>query len=640
MRLHRAPGLGAAFLALPAVLLAGHNVWTNAGPEDPVIQSLAIDPRSNMNLLAGTERGFVFRSGDGGATWAEILDAGALNTIPALLIDPDDSQTYYAGTYRYEGTGPGRLLRSTDGGRDWTPASDGLPPSRGVWALASQGHDLYVGVDAGLYKSSDHGSHWFASFTTEGIGAIGVSPTSPKVVIGSSYGVYYSEDAGKTWSSSNLRKPVRQIAIHPQNPAIVNAVAGDPAELYRSVDGGATWLPFAFSDAWSVAYDSASPANFYILGDTLFRETSSGFEVVATDMVTTFGREKKPLVADPRDPTVFYAFGFGLLKSSNACVVWSETTAGMLDDLWASCVAIDPSNPSTIYVGGWDWPEIHRRRDADAWDGLYSDVLFGVSALAVDPTESNRILAAGENMQLSEDGGRTWKDTGFIPLGSYVSILYDASHPATVYASSDGLVMRSDDHGETWAISTPPYPSVGGPLAIAQTTPPLVYAATFQGVYRSIVGSDAWYPLAAVPGTESPGNVLLRAIAVDPQHPSTLYVGAGDGKLWKSDDGGSHWTASHPAGTSVASIAIDPADSSTVFAATDSGVSRSDDGGQSWNDWNEGLGGRGVNQLLIAPNGRSFYAVTDSGVYERSQCGSRTSRDIPVCQGPITLSPR
>src|SRR5438034_770926 len=108
------------------------------------------------------------------------------------------------------------------------------------------------------------------------------------------------------------------------------------------------------------------------------------------------------------------------------------------------------------------------------------------------------------------------------------------------------------------------------------------------GLSRAEAGVDVWT-------TNGPEGGSIRALAIDPQSPATLYVAVqGDrvySDLYKSTDGGGSWTAANtglPA--TYGALAIDPQTPTTLYAGTSSqGLFKSTDGGVSWAAANTGL---------------------------------------------------
>jgi hypothetical protein len=109
--------------------------------------------------------------------------------------------------------------------------------------------------------------------------------------------------------------------------------------------------------------------------------------------------------------------------------------------------------------------------------------------------------------------------------------------------------------------------------------PGVLYAATAQGVYRSLNHATNWSAF-----NSGLTNLSARALALDPGSPPTLYAGT-DGGLFKSVNGGTNWTAAQDGlgeSNTVYAVAIDPSSPATVYAGTDGGLFKSDDGGDSW----------------------------------------------------------
>jgi photosystem II stability/assembly factor-like uncharacterized protein len=127
----------------------------------PRVRALAVDPQSSATVYAtlSSSQGFVYKSIDGGETWA--ATGAALNdgNVTALVVDPQSSATLYAA-----GLSRG-VLRSDDGGTTWRAMTVGLT-DLAVEALVidrATPTTLYVGTRrGGVFKSSDGGNSWSA----------------------------------------------------------------------------------------------------------------------------------------------------------------------------------------------------------------------------------------------------------------------------------------------------------------------------------------------------------------------------------------------------------------------------------------------------------------------------------------------
>src|SRR5262245_38166815 len=100
-------------------LRAGANVWTSLGPQGRQVTAIAIDPQNSGTVYIATGAGLL-KSGNSGASWSA-LNPGPPCCISTLLIDPQTPSTIYAVTLDRN------VVKSTDGGRNWSPVNSGLP---------------------------------------------------------------------------------------------------------------------------------------------------------------------------------------------------------------------------------------------------------------------------------------------------------------------------------------------------------------------------------------------------------------------------------------------------------------------------------------------------------------------------------
>ncbi len=106
-------------------------------------------------LYAGTLEG-VFRSRDGGATWAQISPPGSheIHEIESLAVDPDNADIVYAGTWHLP-------WKTTDGGKTWHNIKQGLIVDSDVFSIIvdpEHPHTVYLSACSGIYKSENAGA--------------------------------------------------------------------------------------------------------------------------------------------------------------------------------------------------------------------------------------------------------------------------------------------------------------------------------------------------------------------------------------------------------------------------------------------------------------------------------------------------
>jgi photosystem II stability/assembly factor-like uncharacterized protein len=249
----------------PPVLFAGSSgqglfrsqdngsTWTTLKADLPpgiTINSIVLDQTQVGVMYLGTDAG-VFVSTSNGDHWqsaSQGLPTGADGNVTALIINPDDAKTLYAGT-AHKG-----VYVSHDAAQSWSPSAQGLPTGVSVRTLMAEikgdAIRLFAGLAGmGVYASSDNGATWTASTTGLPAGIDGLSllqqPSNPGgLYLGTSAGIYHSTDDGATWkaASAGLGEPVPQVfAIALNNQQVQYLYAATSTGVYRSADGGTIW---------------------------------------------------------------------------------------------------------------------------------------------------------------------------------------------------------------------------------------------------------------------------------------------------------------------------------------------------------------------------------------------------------------
>jgi len=255
----------------------GVDVWTTTTTAIGRVYGMVIDEINPSTMYAcGLDQG-VFKTTDGGTSWAQINNGIQLITVQVIAISQNNPQ------YLYAGTAPGAnggVYRTTNGGGNWTLVNNGITESNiGIQALLVHPTDpniawvcVFDGVsDAvnGIYKTIDGGANWFPIIN--GIGtiknflALAMSPIDPNTIyLGSSFmvtgstgpsAIYKSTDGGANWvlSSNGLPtdpteiNPVRTLNVSSANPNVVTAglfmnTATLLGGFYVSTDAGANWV--------------------------------------------------------------------------------------------------------------------------------------------------------------------------------------------------------------------------------------------------------------------------------------------------------------------------------------------------------------------------------------------------------------
>ena len=272
----------------------------------------------------------------------------------------------------------------------------------------------------------------------------------------------------------------------------------------------------------------------------------------------------------PGATNTFYFGGVdgGIWKSTDYGIAWTNISDGSLpgDSNSIGALAVAPSNPNIIYAGTG---ESDIRGDFITGDGVFR----------------------------SDDAGKTWRAAGLADTHTISAIVVDPRNSDVVYASSMGHVFKpndergvfkSTDGGKTWQKSLFVDANTGAvDLVMDPKDPNTLYASMWQayrnawsmssggpgsGLYKSTDGGAHWTSVSRAPGF--PKGILGKmGVTVAASDPRVVYaiVQAKDGGVFRSADGGAHWTRTN-ADWSLRqrafyymAIFADPTDPNTVY---------------------------------------------------------------------------
>ncbi len=226
----------------------GGESWhqVNAGLWLQKISALAADPNNPETIYAGTLGG-LFKSSNGGASWTLVFDKGGAQSI---LINPGTPSTIQVGGILEEG-----LYRSLNGGNTWAKVGSG-ESIHDVRALAADPQvptTLYAGVGESpyFYKSVDGGTTWTATGNgLEGsIACIAIDPHNSSIIYAGSGWVFKSLDGGATFKkivAGLTSTTYRSLAIASDDSQTLYVGTGDG--VFKTVNGGSLWEPIGLDD--------------------------------------------------------------------------------------------------------------------------------------------------------------------------------------------------------------------------------------------------------------------------------------------------------------------------------------------------------------------------------------------------------
>ncbi len=329
---------------------------------------------------------------------------------------------------------------------------------------------MYVGTaSGGLWKSISGGIKWEPMFDKEltaSVGAVAIQQSNPSVIwvgtgegnprnsLNGGFGIYKSLDGGKNWKAMGLEKTrhIHRIKIDPTDPNTVYVGAigspwGEHPErgVFKTTDGGETWKKVLFVN------------NKTGVGDLVMDPTNPNKLIAA-------------MWEHKRDPWFFKSGGkgSGLYMTHDGGENWKKLTDedGLpKGDLGRIGIAIAPGKPNVIYAlveakknalyksedGGFKWKMINNKSDIGNRPFYYSEIY-------VDPQNENRVYSVFTFVNVSEDGGKNFKQL----MNAYGNDVTNGVHPdhhafwihpdngQFILNGNDGGFNISKDGGKSW----------------------------------------------------------------------------------------------------------------------------------------------------------------------------------------------
>ncbi len=522
--------------------------WLGNGPHRAMGFLLARDPKNPDVVLAASLGTGVWRSEDGGKTWA---DCGAKDLYSAdIRFDRAvPNRVYLCAVAATKMKLGGGFFRSDDGGRTWIPVADKSPheilqdPKD-----ASIFYALFGGST--VMRSVDACATWqpFADGlpTTDDckFDAIGAGPDFV-LVAANNRGAFYRLNAGATtwqpiariaWDKSDSHIPsapygmaTSSITVDPRNPD--HWFATDFMGIYQTWDGGKTSKPtprgIEVTVVHAITPDVADPATAFIgmadVGGFWSGDTGSSYTSYNIPMG---GANIKMISQSPADPNIVYAVG------SNGYGDWTSNQVFVSSDRgkhylrvpmagtgfpkgWLTCDSIvaDPKDPKTAYVtnshtikqddggvyktvdGGKSWTWMGQGLPDGKWY-FQSNIWVHGPELAAS-ADGSLIAISNQSHMINrfDPVDKTWKGSPIDSWGTFYSVVADETTSGRYYLGIDtdkGGVFRSDDSGLSWkrvfALSVQF-------VACDPKVPGRVAAGTRDGVILSTDGGAHWTPL-------------------------------------------------------------------------------------------------------------------------------------------------
>ena len=550
---------------------SGHiaQIWIN--PEDATHVRIAAQ---GPLWSSGGDRG-LYESRDDGQTWTNLLEIDEDTGVNEFVVHQDDPNHLVASTYqrrRHVWTlingGPGSgIHRSTDGGKNWTKVTAGLPQDHmgriGLAGAPSSPNLLYAIIEAndeekGVYRSIDFGQSFskrsdHITTSPQYYNELVVDPKNANRLYSMDTFTSVSEDGGATFTAlATDHRHVDDHALWINEEDTDHLVIGGDGGIYESWDRGQTFrhidnLPI--TQFYRVTPDNAEP--FYnVCGGTQDNNslcapsrTTVSHGITNADWKIILGGDGYKTQSDPTDPNIIYTqYQYGGLarydrRTQERLYITPKPKSGEPDYKWNwnTPLLISPHNPKRLYYAA---EKVFRSDDrGNSWRIVSPDLTRGLDRNALPVM------------------GRIWsvdaiaKNDSTSIYGSVIGFHESPLQADLLYAGTDdGVISVSSDAGANWrsvkSVRGVPEMSLVEDVVASQHDvnvayavfdnhkrgdyKPYVYKTTNQGrSWRSITGN-------------LPKRGTAHTIAEDHVDPNLLFVGTEFG-LFFTQDGGSSW---------------------------------------------------------------------------------------------------
>ena len=653
-------------------------VWQpTAGPPGGWVQALLTHPGASGRIYALLQSTGPFRSDDGGLTWRRI--ANGLPFVPAevrlynaLAVDPANPSLLYLGLGASGSPQLARVYCSTDGGTSWQPRGNGLPATEvnGLAVDAQRPQVLYAATWMGVYRSGDGGISWQPrGHAGNQVRAVAVDPANGDHLLVLVEGqVYASDDGGANWHLSSTGLPTSagvttspHIAFDPHAPGTVYLSGFIVQGVFRSTDGGATWVPLNDGleeyppTITAMALRPGPPAEVYAATMSgLYRLDGERWTHLSPNLSEPM-RNYPNALALGTTPAIFYlGYSHGVHRSADGGQSWTPTGPGLMSAR-VEALGVDPQNGQRVFAA--TGKRLFRSTDGgQSWTPVLPIETGAGLMITVDPRDPNHVYYGDDSisqpLRHSTDGGQTWSPVpgaDSLPRDVY-AIRFHPSDPQRLYlagpqnfgshTTAQG-VYRSTNGGQTWEHVETQLRALELAASADWTT---VYAASIGQLYRSTDGGDTW---ALAENGLPVGGRFIHALEAHPNSPNVAWVGMGGAGVYRTADRGATWQPMNDGlpGGYVTDLKVRAVNGAVVlYAATRHGVyvSRS---GRPWVPLGNGLPdfAQWTNSLAVAPSGRVYVGTDFGGVWtlqdEEGGAPADPCRGIPLGRGGIWIAP-
>jgi photosystem II stability/assembly factor-like uncharacterized protein len=549
------------------------------------------------------ERG-IYKTTDGGKTWEKSLFISDKVGFVDVAIDPQNPDVLYAASYdkwrnawHFEEAGPeSGIYKTTDGGKNWTKLSSGLPTGK----LGRIGVAIYLRNPNIVYATIDN---WNMRPPTEAEAKFARSRNQEPQERRIGGEVYRSDDRGKTWKKMNSERDnigggkwYGQIRIDPNDDQVIYVQS---TTLFRSTDGGKKWTRNIAGNDVHVDHHALwiDPAN-------------SNHIILGNDggLAITYDRGKTWDVFENIPGAQFYAIGVDMDEPYNIYGGTQDTGSVKI-----------PSNGPTGRITRDDWAMV------GGGDGMYNQPDPNDSRWLYNEYQFGTIQRVDQKLNTSQSIRPSRKE-GEPPLRfNWNSPIRISPHNSQVIYFGSNVLHRSMNRGDDWQEISPDLTTNDAEklkgniehctittISESPVTPGIIWVGTDDGkVKMTKNGGGTWIDLT--PNLNKAGApefyYVSRVFASHFEEGAAYVVKTGFQRddftplVFKTTDFGETWTsvAGNLPQEIIYVIFEDKKNPNLLFVGTDIGVFVTLDGGKSWMSMRNNMPSNPIHDLLIHP---------------------------------------
>ena len=536
----------------------GGNNWDLLTTDFPNMTgwSITIDPVNAHNVYACDvySRYGILKSTDGGSTWSQIVN-GLSSQYDRMVsgIALKNSDTLFISTGEGAATNPPRpgngVFRSDNGGSSWIPA--GLQDTTVLSIGSNVFGTIFAGTESyGLKFSNDNGSTWSTHPQINSTSRVYELEVQDSVVaVASTAGIYLSSDWGINFTNTGLTNNFNfDVSIQEISPTIElwsTSYAG--LQNYSSITGNWTLVSHPLIDnklvigigakGNSIMIGTFTNAPIYLSNDSGTNWTEAVNSPSCTELN---GLNIDPNNSNKMRTCLLGTYGF----STNDQCIYETIDAG---NSWtrkgpnahALCITSNPENFNTSFVGTFSQGLF---KSTDGFDS-FTNVINGntIADVIVSASDTNIVLVSevafpNAYIKRSTDGGSTYTTVNNLAVNR---LTFNTSNNDTVYAATFNGVYRSIDYGITWD----PWVLGGTTILSLRHHNNTLYAGTNDGILYKIVGvnvtdvSGIWDTPVQIKSIYQTGSNLFVGLNGAEQDTTALLHGS----IWTSINEGQSW---------------------------------------------------------------------------------------------------